>query len=97
LGLLAAYAAFCALSLTWAPLPSLARDEALLVLFYVVALAVGLASLRTPDDLFLGGRLDFPITYVNAQAAMLLTGFWPAIVVAARRSAPAWLRALAVG
>jgi hypothetical protein len=122
------YAAFVALSIAWAPIQSLARDEALLVLLYAMTLAVALLTLRTaddrlyaggvvalgastltlaaavklrtvadPTDFFFGGRLDFPITYINAQAAATLVGFWPAVVVAARRTAPVWLRALAVG
>jgi O-antigen ligase/polysaccharide polymerase Wzy-like membrane protein len=128
LGALLGLAAFMALSIAWAPLPSLARDQALLVLLYAVALAVALLTVRTSDDrlfatgavafgavaltlaaaleirtaanpadLFFGGRLEFPISYINAQAAAMLLGFWPAIAIAARRSAPLLVRALALG
>ncbi|MBV8479150.1 MAG: O-antigen ligase family protein, partial [Actinobacteria bacterium] len=38
-----------ALSLRWSPVPSLARDEALLVLFYVLAALIVAVSLRTED------------------------------------------------
>jgi hypothetical protein len=38
-----------------------------------------------PLDRFGGGRLAFPITYVNATAALFATGFWPALLVGARR------------
>ena len=112
-----------ALSLTWSAVPNLARDEALLTLFYAIVLLVPLLTLRGPADRllasgavaaeaavlavataltlrfgsnqadhFYAGRLSFPISYPNAQAAAFLIGFWPAVVLrgpAARRSAPA--------
>lgn len=125
LGCLAAWAA---LSLTWAPLPALARDEALLTALYATTLAVPLVTLRSRESrltalallvLALGGmaiataahlrfgegqvaayggtgRLYFPITYVNAQAAFALLGFWPAAALAARRRSGILLRALSV-
>lgn len=65
----------------------------------VVALAVG-AKMWLDDDpaaMFRGGRLYFPITYVNAQAAFFLVAFWPAVALAARRVTPLALRGLAVG
>jgi hypothetical protein len=40
-------AAWDALSIVWSPVPPLARDEALLVVYYVIAFAVPLLSLRT--------------------------------------------------
>lgn len=51
-GLLLLLAVWAGISLEWSPVPSLARDEALLTAFYAVALALPLVSLRTP-----GGRL----------------------------------------
>jgi hypothetical protein len=54
LGLLTALAAWAGLSGTWAPVPSLARDEALLVLFGVAALAVPLLTLRSARDRLAG-------------------------------------------
>ena len=116
-------AGWAALSLTWSAVPPLARDEALLTLFYAIALLVPLLTLRSerdrlgalvvlvvglgvltvmtavkllvatsPFELFDGGRLDFPVTYVNGDAAFFLVGFWPAVVLAARRALPAVLR-----
>ena len=108
-----------ALSLTWSAVPNLARDEALLTLFYAIVLLVPLLTLRGPADRllasgavaaeaavlavataltlrfgsnqadhFYAGRLSFPISYPNAQAAAFLIGFWPAVVCAAQRRAP---------
>jgi hypothetical protein len=128
LGALAALAAWEALSLSWSAVPSLARDEALLTLFYAIALLTPLLMLRggaerllatgtvaaeaallavatalelrfggNQADHFYAGRLSFPISYPNAQAAVFLIGFWPAVVCAAHRRAPLLLRALALG
>src|SRR5205823_12652003 len=101
--------------------------EALLTLFYAIALLVPLMTLRTAADRLLAsaavaaaagalavataivlhfgsdqadhfytGRLSFPISYANAQAAVLLVGFWPAVVVAAQRRYAPFARALAL-
>ena len=43
LGLLVAFAGWQAVSIAWSALPSLARDDALLTLFYAVVLAIGLS------------------------------------------------------
>jgi O-antigen ligase len=116
------------ISITYAALPNLARDEALLTVLYVAVFAIPALMLRSREDriyavgaivagtaglavcaalalvmrarpevLFYGGRLNFPITYPNAQAAAMLLGFWPALALAARRSGAVWLRALALG
>jgi hypothetical protein len=113
---------------TWAPVPSLARDEALLEAFGVLALVTALVTLRGArdkllalgvfagglalvavataaqlhgsialDDVFRYRRLSFPITYANAAAGFFLVGFWPAVVLAGRRAAAPWRRALAGG
>jgi tetratricopeptide (TPR) repeat protein len=50
LGALAALAVWTALSASWSPVPALARDEALLVAFYALALAVPLLTLRSEGD-----------------------------------------------
>jgi hypothetical protein len=123
-----ALAALDALSIAWSPVPSLARDEALLVLFYATAFAVAAVTVKTaadrayalgaiaagaggmaiataiklrvdahPGELFYTGRLDFPVSYVNAQAAAMLVAFWPAVATAARRSSAVWIRALTTG
>src|SRR5919204_859268 len=46
-----------------------------------------------PGALYLFGRLDFPVSYPNADAAFFLVGFWPAIGLAARRAWPVVARA----
>jgi hypothetical protein len=127
LGLLG-LAAWDAISLDWSPVPALARDEALLVVFYALAFAVPLLVLRTesdrwaatavvvaflialavaamiqllvgagPTDHYENGRLTFPISYVNAQAALFLVGVWPCVALASRRSNRALLRGAAIG
>jgi O-Antigen ligase len=116
-----------AISAAWSPVPSLARDEGLLTLFYALALVVPLVTLRTDGDRvfaagaiaaeagalavatalelrfggnqadhFYSGRLSFPISYPNAQAAAFLVGFWPAVVLAAQRGRSVWTRAFAL-
>jgi O-Antigen ligase/Tetratricopeptide repeat len=47
IGALAALGVWTALSASWSPAPALARDEALLVVFYALALAVPLLTLRS--------------------------------------------------
>ena len=127
LGALVALAIWEAISASWSPVPSLARDEGLLTLFYTVALLVPLLTLRkTRDrlfaagtvaaeagvlavatalvlrfggnqaDHFYAGRLSFPISYPNAQAAVFLVGFWPAVVLAAQRGRSLLTRSLAL-
>ncbi len=116
-----------AVSLTWAPSPSLGRDEALLVLsgalaFALVATtvtghvariasagllaafsattAVAMAILALVDDdptrLYHSGRLEAPIGYTNALAAVFLLGFWPAIGIAGHPSSRLYVRAAAM-
>ena len=72
----------------------------------VVAFALGGSALATaltvrfdanPALLFTEGRLVAPISYVNAQAAFFLVGFWPAVVIAARRGLNAGVRAVGLG
>ena len=113
-----AFATWTAVSAAWSPLPSLARDDGLLALFYAVALpdaarhaalrrrpacgdrrrrrwlsrrsryatAVRLRTGGDPDILYNAGRLDFPVTYWNGEAAIALVAFWPAIALVAERS-----------
>ncbi len=47
--------------------------------------AVWLREKGDPELLYFGGRLDFPVTYWNGQAAMALVAFWPAVSLAARQ------------
>ena len=127
LGALVALAGWEAISASWSAVPSLARNEALLTLFYAVALLVPLLTLRTTGDRllaagtvaaeaaalavatalvlrfgsdqadhFYAGRLSFPISYPNAQAAVFLVGFWPAVVLAAQRRRSLLTRSLAL-
>lgn len=127
-GALTLLAAYAALSLTWSAAPTLSRDEGLLTVFYVVAFALPLLTLRstgdriafigvfgaviavlavvtsvvlitdsTPLDLYRFGRLNYPVTYSNAQAALFVLGFWPAAAFSASRRVPAVLRALSLG
>ena len=49
-----------------------------------------------PGTLYFNGRLDFPVSYPNANAAFFLVGFWPAIGLAARRTFPVVARAAAL-
>jgi len=128
LAALVALAVWASLSAFWAPVPTLARDEGLLTLFYAAAFAVPLLTLRRqrdraaalagvvlvltasavgvgvlllvsdePLNLFVGGRLQAPVTYSNAQAALSLVGFWPAVLVAAARSRALLTRTVALG
>jgi hypothetical protein len=126
--LLVLFAAWTAVSLAWSPVPSLARDEALLVVSYVAAFLVPLVTLRSrpdreaaallvlvplailavatatrvwldahPEELYWAGRLSFPLSYPNAEAAIFLLGFWPALALAADRAKHAAVRAGALG
>jgi O-antigen ligase len=49
-----------------------------------------------PATLYVNGRLDFPVSYPNADAAFFLVGFWPAVGLAARRAWPIVARAAAL-
>src|SRR5688572_1877131 len=59
--------------------------------------AVWLREAGDPELLYFAGRLDFPVSYWNGQAAIALIAFWPALALAARRSLLSVLRALALG
>lgn len=124
---LLALAVFEAASAAWSPVPSLARDEALLTTLFVIGVAcpllaahrlearlaclwvaaigfggfavvtaITLLAGKHPETRFFSGRLYFPITYSNAQAALFLAGFWPGVVLACRRAAPVPARAVAL-
>jgi hypothetical protein len=61
-----------------------------------VMTAFALVTRSNVEVLFHGGRLNFPVSYVNAQAAIMLLGFWPALATAARRTLPIAVRGAAV-
>ena len=62
-----------------------------------IATALTLRLSARGVDLYDSGRLYFPISYYNGQAALFAIGFWPAIVLAARRQAPLAVRSVALG
>lgn len=61
-----------------------------------VATALELVTARAPQVLFGDGRLEFPVSYANANAALFLLGLWPALALAAGRALPVALRATAL-
>jgi hypothetical protein len=85
------YAAFLALAL------ALVRDRrrAALLLGGASAAAVGVGlyvalrlTLGDAEEMFLGGRLNEPLGYVNGQAALFLIGLWPLVALAERAGNP---------
>lgn len=64
-------------------------------------LAVAAASVliwgENPLSHYFEGRLAFPINYVNATGSLFAVGFWPALLLAARRDGNVVGRALALG
>jgi hypothetical protein len=67
LGALAALAVWTALSASWSPVPALARDEALLVVFYGLVLAAPLLTLRSDAE-----RIGAIAIVVTASAALVI-------------------------
>ena len=69
-----------------------------LVAYIGVTVAVGVVEFAgavadaNPVD-FIAGRLARPAGYQNANAALFIMAFWPAVVLAAQRSVPPVLRA----
>ena len=57
----------------------------------------GAARAADPLDSFVTGRLAAPMGYTNATACLLLSVFWVAVGLAARRRAPFALRAAMLG
>ena len=120
-------ALWSALSITWSPVPPLARDESLLLLLYATTLAIPALTLKkdgerravvalvaaaaallaggaavhlirsSSSDDFVGSRLTFPVSYVNANGAAFLVGFWCAVALASHRSGPLLLRSVMTG
>ena len=77
LGLLAALAVWAAISLLWSPVPSLARDEALLTAFYAVAVAVPLVLLRKPEARLAAAALITTVLGTFTVAVALKVGLSP--------------------
>jgi O-antigen ligase len=75
LGALVAFAAWQAVSAAWSPLPALARDDALLTLFYVAAAATALFTIRSRlEGLIVTGAVAFgtgALAVATALAARL--------------------------
>jgi O-antigen ligase len=65
--LLAAFGLWTAASIAWSPLPSLARDDALLVLLYTIAFVTPLVTLRSQAD-----RLAASVVAVFAVSLLAL-------------------------
>jgi O-antigen ligase len=62
-----------------------------------VGLGVALHAETDLDAVYTEGRLSFPISYANAQAAVLAVGVWPALALAAGRRGHPLVRGAAVG
>lgn len=62
----------------------------------LVAAVTLVQAVRADDlsDFFVAGRYVQPVGYVNANCALFLTAFWPAVFLASRRETPWWLRGL---
>ena len=61
----------------------------------MIAIVTLFGLLATDHSLFLAGRLDSPIGYRNATAALFAFGAWPLLGYAARRGLPTMVRAAA--
>ncbi|HEU4943916.1 MAG TPA: O-antigen ligase family protein [Solirubrobacterales bacterium] len=127
-GLIAGYAAWSYLSITWADQQGMAWDGANRTAMYAIvfalfalwpirgpvaaaiaaAYALGIAGIGIVELLraaatdnpiaFLNeGRLSEPTGYANANVALWMTAFWPALLLAGRRELPAWLRGPLLG
>jgi O-antigen ligase len=83
----------------WRPIPARV-STVLLGAFVSVTVTIAtvdfLRATRSvrPDDFFIVGRLASPISYPNANAALFLAPFLPAIFLASRRTVPIVVRAV---
>jgi tetratricopeptide (TPR) repeat protein len=92
------YLVVYAIFLLW---PWRARHGAMLLGAYAFGVAgIAAASFATvlhaddPYAFFIGGRYSEPVGYINADCALFLSAFWPAVFLASRRETPWWLRGL---
>jgi hypothetical protein len=90
------YLVVYAIFLLW---PWRARHGAILLGVYALGVAgiaaLGLVKALRADDpypFFIGGRYVEPVGYVNADCALFVSAFWPAVFLASRRETPWWLR-----
>ena len=84
--------------------PQRGRTAALVLAPWVLAIAglagyeaVRVATASDPRALFIDGRLLAPAGYPNANAALWLMAFWPAVGLASARELPPALRGLLAG
>ncbi len=70
---------------------------AMIALAAFVALHVDSASAAKLQTLIVGGRLEYPSGYANANAAQWLMACWPALLLARTRSLPWGLRGVLAG
>jgi len=61
-----------------------------------VAAFLQAAASSDPASFFTSGRFSEPVGYVNANTALFLIAFWPAVFLAARREVPVLARGLAL-
>jgi tetratricopeptide (TPR) repeat protein len=92
------YLAVYGIFLLW---PWRARHGAFLLGAYALGVAgialatlVSLLGAEDPYSFFIGGRYAEPVGYLNANCALFLSAFWPAVFLASRRETPWWLRGL---
>ena len=89
-------AALAAVGVGWAG-PRGLRWLSLGVLAAIGVVAAGvMVRLAWGDDIlaiFTSGRLRYPVTYWNGQAALLMMGFWLSLCLATARNRAWWLRA----
>lgn len=63
--------------------------SAVLTAFAVAGVVLGGMLGDDPSELFLGGRLDQPLGYINGEAAFFMLAMWPCVALAESRRA--WL------
>lgn len=92
------YLAVFGIFLVW---PWRARHGAMLLGAFALGVAavaaatfVSLLVSEDPYAFFIGGRYSEPVGYLNANCALFLSAFWPAVFLASRRETPWWLRGL---
>jgi hypothetical protein len=61
------------------------------------ATALKLALAADPSSMLFDGRLNFPVSYVNACSALFALGLWPAAVIGSQRDLRPSARAAAIG